>query len=267
MTSRTQHRRDARADEAARAGRSTGGASSRPPSPSTTAGRSGSSSSSSSRGSPTARAPRQLVPDDQTVLANEQVIDGRCERCGAGRGARSRAVVLPDHGYADQLLDDMAMLESWPERVLTMQRNWIGRSEGAEVVFRVEELDDRPPCLHDAAGHALRRDVLRARARAPARRAPGRRDSRTSRRSCDYVKHAAAPTPSERDRRQGEDRRLHRPLRHNPVNDERIPVWIADYVLMDYGTGAIMAVPAHDQRDFEFAGASSCRSCRSSCPA
>src|SRR3954449_3536535 len=91
-------------------------------------------------------APVKWCPNDQTVLANEQVIDGRCERCGAEVEARNlEQWMFKITDYADRLLDDMQMLESWPDRVLTMQRNWIGRSEGAEVVFRVEELDEDVP--------------------------------------------------------------------------------------------------------------------------
>ena len=91
-------------------------------------------------------APVKWCPNDQTVLANEQVIDGHCERCGAEVESRNlEQWMFKITDYADRLLDDMALLESWPERVLTMQRNWIGRSEGAEVIFRVEELDEDVP--------------------------------------------------------------------------------------------------------------------------
>ena len=115
-------------------------------------------------------APVKWCPNDQTVLANEQVIDGHCERCGwevESRNLEQWMFKITD--FSDRLLDDMAELD-WPERVLTMQRNWIGRSEGAEVTFRVEELSRGRAGLHDPAGHALRRDVLRARAGASARR-------------------------------------------------------------------------------------------------
>ena len=199
-------------------------------------------------------APVKWCPNDQTVLANEQVIDGRCERCGAEVEARNlEQWMFKITDYADRLLDDMAQLD-WPERVLTMQRNWIGRSEGAEVTFRVEELDEDVAGLHDAPGHALRRDVLRARARASAGRA---------------ASPSARPTPTDlRDvraaRRARRRARSARPTRRRPASSpastrstrsttSAIPIWVADYVLMDYGTGAIMAVPAHDERDFAFA--------------
>ena len=187
------------------------------------------------------------------MLANEQVIDGRCERCGAEVEARNlEQWMFKITDYADRLLDDMALLESWPERVLTMQRNWIGRSEGGEILFRIEELDEdvpvfttRPdtlfgatffvlapehPLVEQFAERAANGDELRA-----------------------YARHAAADEGRGASRERGEDRRLHGLLRRQPVNDERIPIWVADYVLMDYGTGAIMAVPAHDERDFAFA--------------
>jgi len=199
-------------------------------------------------------APVQWCPKDQTVLANEQVIDGRCERCGTE--------VVPKRldqwyfritDYADRLLDDFDMLESWPEHVVTMQRNWIGRSEGAEAVFRCEELDldfpvftTRPDTLYGATFFVLapeHHDLDRL--------VDGTENATDVR---DYVAAALRQSAGERG---DEDRektgvRLERTVT-NPVNGEQIPMFVADYVLMEYGTGAIMAVPAHDQRDFEFA--------------
>ena len=142
----------------------------------TTAGPSGSSCASSSATSPTATTPPvQWCPKDQTVLANEQVIDGHCERCGA--------LVEPRHleqwyfritEYADRLLADFDLLESWPEHVVTMQRNWIGRSEGAEADLPLRGARPRLPRLHHPPRHALRRHLLRPRPRAPRPRAPDR---------------------------------------------------------------------------------------------
>ena len=160
-------------------------------------------------------APVKWCPFDQTVLANEQVIDGHCERCGnevESRNLEQWMFKITD--FADRLLDDMAQLD-WPDRVLTMQRNWIGRSEGAEVTFRVEELDEDVPGLHDAAGHAVRRDVLRARARASARRAVRRALAR--RRGAARVRAARCREEERGARgRRGQDRRLHRLLRREP---------------------------------------------------
>ena len=181
-------------------------AGSRRTSPRTTAGRSGSSSASSSAALAYRReAPVKWCPNDQTVLANEQVIDGRCERCGA---EVSRADLeqwfFRTTDYADQLLDEMSLLEDWPERVLTMQRNWIGRSEGAEVDLPGRRDGVRIAGLHHAPGHVVRRDLLRSRARAPAGRRP-RAGHRARREVLDYVAHAAktaveraAPKPRRR---------------------------------------------------------------------
>ena len=198
-------------------------------------------------------APVNWCPVDQTVLANEQVIDGHCERCGALVESRVLAQwYFKITDYAQRLLDDMALLEDWPERVLAMQRNWIGRSEGAEVLFHQRDLDELDPGLHDPARHALRRDVLRPGARAPA---GPELVAGTAHEAAvlDYVRHNAAH--SEEERAQDKEKTgvdTGRTIT-NPVTGEEIPIWVADYVLMGYGTGAIMAVPAHDERDFEFA--------------
>ena len=199
-------------------------------------------------------APVNWCPNDQTVLANEQVIDGRCERCGAEverRDLEQWFFRITD--YADRLLDEMSLLESWPEHVLTMQRNWIGRSEGAEVVFRIDELEvdipvftTRPDTLFGATffvlapEHPLVADLVAGTPR--------------EEEALEYVRRAVARSSIERadpaKEKTGVDTGA---FVTNPVNGERIPIWVADYVLMEYGTGAIMAVPAHDERDFEFA--------------
>ncbi len=188
-------------------------------------------------------------PKDQTVLANEQVIDGRCERCGSLVEARSlEQWFFKITDYADRLLDDLDGID-WPAHVKTMQRNWIGRSEGAEVTFRCEDLDTdyevfttRPDTLFGATFFVMapeHPDVLRM------SDAPDVRE---------YVERALTESAEQRG---AEDREktgvaLGRTVT-NPVTGEQIPVYVADYVLMEYGTGAIMAVPAHDERDFEFA--------------
>jgi len=190
-------------------------------------------------------------PNDQTVLANEQVKNGRCERCGFEVEARKLDQwFFRITAYADHLLDEMKDLE-WPERVLAMQRNWIGRSEGAEILFRIEELDidipvftTRPDTLFGATFFVLAPehslvDTL-------AEKSPDGDEIR------EYVRKAGA-RPAE-ERAAGTKTGVFTGFfATNPVNDARIPIWIADYVLMDYGTGAIMAVPAHDERDREFA--------------
>ena len=201
-------------------------------------------------------APVQWCPKDQTVLANEQVIDGRCERCGTLVEQRNlEQWFFRITEYAQQLLDDFDLLESWPENVVTMQRNWIGRSEGAEVVFRCEEIDldfpvftTRPDTLFGATFFVL----------APEHPLVERLAARTEHEQAvrDYVNESARATVEERadEERQKTGVPLGREV-VNPVNGERIPMFVADYVLMEYGTGAIMAVPAHDERDYEFAKA------------
>jgi leucyl-tRNA synthetase len=192
-------------------------------------------------------------PVDQTVLANEQVIDGHCERCGALVEARQlEQWFFRITDYADRLLDDLVTVD-WPEHVVTMQRNWIGRSEGAEVAFQSPEtgLDypvftTRPDTLFGATFFVLapeHADVLRL--------AEGTEHEQAVR---DYVNHAL--TESREERGDTERTKTGVPLGRsvvNPVNGERIPMWVADYVLTEYGTGAIMAVPAHDARDYDFA--------------
>jgi leucyl-tRNA synthetase len=195
-------------------------------------------------------------PKDQTVLANEQVdAEGRCERCGSLVEIRQlEQWFFRITDYAERLLSDLDGID-WPEHVKTMQRNWIGRSEGAEVTFRCEELGidypvftTRPDTLFGATFFVMapeHPDVLRL--------AEGTEHARQVR---DYVNHAITESGEER----GD---LDKPKTGvalgrtvvNPVNGERIPMYVADYVLMEYGTGAIMAVPAHDERDYAFARA------------
>ena len=194
-------------------------------------------------------APVQWCPKDQTVLANEQVIDGRCERCGTlveQRNLEQWFFKITD--YADRLLDDFDLLESWPEHVITMQRNWIGRSEGAQAVFSCEELGldfpvftTRPDTLFGATFFVLAPGAPRARAPDRGHR-QRRRGPRLRRR-----RRAARPASSRGDEeREKTGVRLERTVT-NPVNGEQIPMFVADYVLMEYGTGAIMAVPGHDE--------------------
>jgi leucyl-tRNA synthetase len=193
-------------------------------------------------------SPVKWCPVDQTVLANEQVVDGHCERCGAEVEAKKLTQwFFKITDYADVLLDEMDLLEQWPERVLTMQRNWIGRSEGARVIFRVagsgEELPvftTRPDTLFGATFFVL----------APEH--PLVEQLSDSDEVREYVRHAAARSAVEREEKEKDGVFTGR-YAVNPVNGEEIPIWVADYVLMEYGTGAIMAVPAHDQRDYEFA--------------
>jgi leucyl-tRNA synthetase len=194
-------------------------------------------------------APVKWCPNDQTVLANEQVRDGLCERCGAEVESRlMEQWFFRITDYAQALLDDLDTLD-WPDSIKSRQRNWIGRSEGAEILFRIEELDEdvavfttRPDTLYGATFFVL----------APEHELAARVDSDNVR---EYIRRASAKKTAERAaavEKTGVDTGLYAV---NPVNGERLRVFVADYVLSDYGTGAIMAVPAHDQRDFDFAKA------------
>jgi leucyl-tRNA synthetase len=191
-------------------------------------------------------APVNWCPKDQTVVANEYVIDGKCERCGTEVVAKNvEQWFFKITAYADTLLEDLALLD-WPERTKTIQRNWIGRSEGAEVLFRVDELDidipvftTRPDTLFGATFFVLAPEH-------PLVEQLGNEEVR------EYVQASAMRSVAERQTKE-KDGVFTGHYVLNPVNDERIPVWVADYVLMEYGTGAIMAVPAHDERDLEFA--------------
>ena len=199
-------------------------------------------------------APVNWCPVDQTVLANEQVIDGHCERCGAEVERRSlEQWFFRITAYADRLLEEMELLESWPDHVLTMQRNWIGRSEGAEVLFRIEELDidlpvftTRPDTLFGATffvlspEHPLVPELVAG--------TPHEGDV------VEYTRRGPAPPAADRADPEREKTGVFTGrFVTNPVNEVRLPIWVSDYVVMEYGTGAIMAVPAHDERDFEFA--------------
>ncbi len=194
-------------------------------------------------------APVNWCPVDQTVLANEQVIEGRCWRCDNEVERREIAQwFLKITDYADELLADLEQLE-WPEQVKTMQRNWIGRSEGMEVEFEVPGHDSlmiyttRPDTLYGATFMAIAAEhplALEA--------AAGNSEI------AEFVDSCRKTNTSEAALEKMEKLGMALGINAiNPVNGEQIPVWIANFVLMGYGTGAIMSVPAHDQRDWEFA--------------
>ena len=196
-------------------------------------------------------APVNWCPNDQTVVANEYVIDGRCERCGAEVEARNlEQWFFKITDYADELLEyDLPPGGEWPERTKTIQRNWIGRSEGAEILFRIDELGEdvpvfttRPDTLFGATFFVLAPEH-------PLVERIGGDEVRA------YAKQTAARRGEERAAQEVKTGVFTGHHAINPVNGERLPVYVADYVLMEYGTGAIMAVPAHDERDREFAEA------------
>ena len=202
-----------------------------------------------------AMAPVNWCPVDKTVLANEQVINGRCWRHPdvevEKRDLEQWFLRITD--YADRLLDDLATLDKWPQKVRVMQTNWIGRSTGAEVDFPIDGMPDekiriyttRPDTLFGATFMVLAPEHPLVE-----RLTTDKRQARVR----EYVEKARKETEIERLSTEREKSGVATGgFAINPVNGERIPVWIADYVLMTYGTGAIMAVPAHDERDFEFA--------------
>jgi leucyl-tRNA synthetase len=196
-------------------------------------------------------------PTDQTVLANEQVVAGLCERCDTPVTKKKLTQwYFKITDYADRLLEDMSQLEgNWPDKVLTMQRNWIGRSTGANVSFQIEGRKEpvtiyttRPDTLYGATFFVVAADSDLA-----AELAKG---TAVEKKFTDYLEQIKLASDIDR---LATDRPksgvfLER-YAINPVNGEKLPIWASDYVLADYGTGAIMAVPAHDQRDLDFARA------------
>ncbi len=196
-------------------------------------------------------------PKDQTVLANEQVVQGQCERCGSVVVKRQLTQwYFKTTEYAQRLLDDMDQLQGgWPERVLTMQRNWVGRSEGAHVDFSVEGgpadgrvvtvFTTRPDTLYGATFFVVAPDAALAAEIVTDEQRAGFEAYRTRAQQASEIERQATDRP-----KTGVFLGVHAV---NPANGERLPVWAADYVLAEYGTGAIMAVPAHDARDLEFA--------------
>ncbi|GAB3995188.1 leucine--tRNA ligase [Nocardioides marmoraquaticus] len=204
-------------------------------------------------------SPVNWCPQDQTVLANEQVVDGTCERCGATVTKRELTQwYFKITDYAQELLDGLDELEqSWPARVVTAQRNWIGRSEGAHVTFDVhlasgdvrplEVYTTRPDTLHGATFMVVAADAALAAELVAPDRAQVLEDYLVEVRTASDIDRLSTERP-----KTGVDLGV---TATNPVNGEQVPVWASDYVLADYGTGAIMAVPAHDQRDLDFARA------------
>ncbi|MDR0289872.1 MAG: leucine--tRNA ligase [Treponema sp.] len=199
-----------------------------------------------------AESPINWCPSCKTGLANEEVKDGLCERCGAKvTRKRIRQWILKITAYAERLLADLDGLD-WPEPVQLMQRNWIGRSEGANVTFAIdghpetlEIYTTRPDTLFGATymvlspEHPLVEKIS----------TPAQKQSVNG-----YVEAAALKSDLERtDLAKGKTGVFSGAYAVNPVNDAKIPIWVADYVLISYGTGAIMAVPAHDERDWQFA--------------
>lgn len=198
--------------------------------------------------------PVNWCPSCQTVLANEQVVDGACERCGAEVGKKELSQwYFKITDYAERLLSNLEKLPGWPEKVKIMQKNWIGKSIGAEVTFQIDGFDKgmdifttRPDTLYGvtymvmAPEHPYVKELV-----------AGSEYEAQVKAYLDKVQHMSdIERTSTANEKTGE---FIGRYAINPVNGKKVPIYISDYVLMDYGTGAIMAVPAHDQRDFEFA--------------
>ncbi|MDR1978180.1 MAG: leucine--tRNA ligase [Synergistaceae bacterium] len=203
-----------------------------------------------------------------TVLANEQVVNGACWRCETPvvkKNLEQWFIKITD--YAQELLDNIdTQLTGWPERVRIMQRNWLGRSEGARLSFRVEELDytieaftTRFDTVYGitfialAPEHELIKAMIDKLSEKAEKKGSGDGGSSEAKQMSDFVARCAAQSAIERSDAGGEKLGLKTPFTGaHPVTGEPVPIWIANYILMDYGTGAIMGVPAHDQRDFDF---------------
>jgi leucyl-tRNA synthetase len=200
-------------------------------------------------------APVNWCPHDRTVLANEQVVDGRCWRCGHLVERRNLSQwFLRITEYADRLLSDLAKLTGWPERTRTMQRNWIGRSEGVSVAFAVEGLDDavevfttRVDTLYGVTFLAVAPEhrIVESLKRVVSAERAGAIDA--------FVDSLKSKSELERTSLMEKQGIFTGAYAVHPLSRERVPIWLTNYVLAEYGSGAVMGVPAHDQRDFDFA--------------
>ena len=198
--------------------------------------------------------PVNWCPSCKTVLANEQVVNGECERCKSTVGKKNLSQwYLKITDYADELLQDLDKLEDWPDKVKTMQKNWIGKSIGAEISFDIVDFDKKLNVFTTRADtvfgvtymvispeHPFVKELIKGR---PEEKA-----------ALDYIEEVSHKNDIERSSTVGEKTGVFiGRYAVNPITGKEIPIFISDYVLMGYGTGAIMAVPAHDQRDFDFA--------------
>lgn len=198
--------------------------------------------------------PVNWCPSCKTVLANEQVVNGECERCKSTVGKKNLSQwYLKITDYADELLKDLDKLENWPDKVKTMQKNWIGKSIGAEISFDIVDFDEKLKVFTTRADtvfgvtymvispeHPFVKDLIKGRSEEKA--------------ALDYIEEVSHKNDIERSSTVAEKTGVFiGRYAVNPITGKEIPIFISDYVLMGYGTGAIMAVPAHDQRDFDFA--------------
>ena len=191
-------------------------------------------------------------PNDKTVLANEQVIDGKCWRCDTEVERREIAQwFMKITDYADQLLDDIDQLEGWPEQVRTMQRNWIGRSQGVELEFEVE--GESPLTVYTTRADTLMGVTYVAVA---AEHPLAKKAAESNPELQAFVESCKTTSVAEADVATMEKRGMATGfMAIHPISGEQVPVWVANFVLIDYGSGAVMSVPAHDTRDYAFAKA------------
>ncbi len=196
--------------------------------------------------------PINWCPDCKTGLANEEVKDGKCERCGAAVERKNiRQWILKITAYADKLLEDLDLLD-WPESVKAMQRNWIGKSEGASVFFKLEKSEDQLEVFTTRCDTLFGATYMVIAPEHPLVEKITTEEQKPL--VADYIKQAAHKSDLDRtDLAKDKTGVFSGSYAINPVNGKKIPIWIADYVLISYGTGAIMAVPAHDTRDWDFA--------------
>lgn len=207
-----------------------------------------------------ATSPVNWCPNDKTVLANEQVVNGKCWRCGAVPEKRELSQwYLRITDYAQELLDDLDQLEGWPERVRAMQANWIGRSEGAEIDFTLADTDGVTPTNTKMTVFTTRADTIYGctfMLLPPESKLAAELVGDSEYKAAFDALHEEAVKVSSIDR-QGTDREKHGVFTGryaiNPVTGQTVPIWVADYVLLDYGTGAVMGVSSGDKRDFDFA--------------
>ena len=207
-----------------------------------------------------ATSPVNWCPNDKTVLANEQVVNGKCWRCGTVPEKRELSQwYLRITDYAQELLDDLDQLEGWPERVRAMQANWIGRSEGAEIDFTLADTDGVTPTDTKITVFTTRADTIYGctfMLLPPESKLAAELVGDSEYKAAFDALHEEAVKVSSIDR-QGTDREKHGVFTGryaiNPVTGQTVPIWVADYVLLDYGTGAVMGVPSGDKRDFDFA--------------
>ena len=207
-----------------------------------------------------ATSPVNWCPNDKTVLANEQVVNGKCWRCGTVPEKRELSQwYLRITDYAQELLDDLDQLEGWPERVRAMQANWIGRSEGAEIDFTLADTDGVTPTDTKMTVFTTRADTIYGctfMLLPPESKLAAELVGDSEYKAAFDALHEEAVKVSSIDR-QGTDREKYGVFTGryaiNPVTGQTVPIWVADYVLLDYGTGAVMGVPSGDKRDFDFA--------------